>query len=126
MPKINRWLPAIIVMIVIFAFSSRTSRELPEFGMVDALVKKSGHITEYAMLACALWYGFHLQENKWRFAWLLAVLYALTDEYHQSFVPGRHPSIIDVFVFDGVGAFLGLTIFKLWFQKKHSWFSSKK
>ena len=41
-------------------------------------------------------------------AWLLTILYALTDEYHQSFVAGRHPSIWDVLVFDNLGALLAL------------------
>ncbi|MBI1854398.1 MAG: VanZ family protein, partial [Chloroflexi bacterium] len=35
---------------------------------------------------------------------------ALTDEFHQSFVAGRHPSMVDVFLFDGGGAMLALWI----------------
>lgn len=126
MLKIYRWLPAILVMITIFAFSSRTSGELPDFGVIDTLVKKSGHITEYALLACAIWFGFHSQEKKMWIAWVITVLYALTDEFHQSFVPTRHPSLIDVFVFDGSGAFLGLIFYRFWVKKKFPRFAGKR
>jgi VanZ family protein len=40
--------------------------------------------------------------------WLLAVFYAVTDELHQSFVPGRHPSLWDVILFDNFGALISL------------------
>ncbi len=118
MLKFYRWLPAIIVMLAIFAFSSRTSSELPEFGILDTLVKKSGHFIGYAILAGTAWYGFELNNNKLHFAWLIAVMYAFTDEYHQSFIPGRHPSIFDVLFFDAGGAILGLLIFRFWLAKK--------
>ena len=39
-------------------------------------------------------------------AWLVATLYAMTDEWHQSFVPGRGPAIHDV-ILDSSGALLG-------------------
>ena len=45
--------------------------------------------------------------RKWRLIWLLAILYAASDEFHQSFVPGRGPSVIDVGI-DAIGAGLGL------------------
>jgi VanZ family protein len=40
-------------------------------------------------------------------AWLIATFYGLTDEFHQSFVPGRTPDVRDL-VADGVGAALAL------------------
>lgn len=40
-------------------------------------------------------------------AWGLALLYGITDEIHQSFVPGRHPSAVDIVV-DGIGAALAV------------------
>ena len=58
-----------------------------------------------------------LKYNKKQYwlAWLIAVLYAATDEYHQSFVAGRGPSVIDVFVFDGLGALIALWLyFRFW------------
>ena len=46
--------------------------------------------------------------------WTLAVvlLYALSDEYHQSFVPGRHPDVFDIAT-DLVGAAVALAALHL-------------
>lgn len=46
-------------------------------------------------------------------AWLIAVLYGVTDEFHQSFVPARMADLRDV-VSDGVGAALGLAVVWAW------------
>jgi VanZ family protein len=102
------WLPALLTMAAIFWFSSQPSAELPNFHWADRLVKKSGHIAGYALLAACNWRGLEWQRDKRWLAWLLAVVYAVTDEFHQSFVPGRHPSVWDVLVFDNLGALLGL------------------
>jgi VanZ family protein len=106
--KIWRWLPAIIVMTVIFGFSSITARDMPNFGLWDLIVKKGAHVLGYGLLALALWYSQGFDRRRWWLVLLLAVLYALSDEFHQSFVPGRHPSWVDALVIDGSGAGLGL------------------
>ena len=62
----------------------------------------------YALLAFSYWRAFDFMEEKRWIAWFLAVLYALTDEFHQSFVPGRHPSMWDVILFDNLGMLLCL------------------
>jgi VanZ family protein len=105
-----RWIPAAIVMAIIFAMSSTPSQELPHFGLWDTLVKKGGHFFGYAILALAYWYGLSGQSKlrPYFLAFVLAILYAISDEYHQSFVPGRHPSWVDAFVIDGSGAALML------------------
>jgi len=95
-------------MAVIFGFSATASNSLPNFGSWNTLVKKGGHIFGYALLALAYWYGLHFEKRRWWLAWLLAVLYAITDEFHQSFIAGRHPSWVDVLGFDGGGAALAL------------------
>jgi VanZ family protein len=109
MSKLLRWLPALIIMLLIFAASATPSASIPEFGFWDTVVKKGGHMTGYGLLAAAYWYGLGFDLKKGWLAWLLAVLYAATDEFHQSFTPGRHPSPVDVFLFDGGGAALALT-----------------
>lgn len=103
---VPRWLPALILMITIFALSSRTSNELPNFGGWDYFVKKSAHGIGYGLLALS--YLHALPNRNYKLAWFLAVLYSLTDEFHQSFVPGRRASLIDVFVFDNLGAIIAL------------------
>ena|SRR3972149_446745 len=103
-----RWLPAISIMIAIFGFSSIPSDEMPSFGLWDLAVKKGSHMLGYGVLALSYWYGLGYKKNSWRFAFLFAVLYAITDEFHQSFIPGRDPSWVDAFVVDNIGA--GLTL----------------
>ncbi len=105
---LSRWLPALLVMMVIFVFSAQPSANLPDFDWLDRIVKKGGHMIGYALLALAYWraLGFH-REKRW-LAWMLALAYAATDEFHQSFVPGRSPAILDILVFDNMGALISL------------------
>ena len=95
-------------MLTIFLFSARPSSELPNFDWADRIVKKGGHMTGYALLALSYWRALGFRREKWWLAWGFAMLYAVSDEFHQSFVPGRHPSISDVLVFDNLGALISL------------------
>lgn len=95
-------------MAVIFYFSSQPSTSLPDFGGLDYLVKKSGHAAGYALLALALWHALEWRRDRRWLTWLLTVLYAATDEFHQTFTAGRHPSFWDVAVFDNLGALVSL------------------
>jgi len=108
--KILRWLPAAFVMLVIFLLSSLPSPDLPNFNWADKLIKKTGHILEYAVLCRTFWRGFSYRQDKRWSSWILALLYAITDEFHQSFVPGRHASVWDILLFDNLGALMSLWI----------------
>jgi VanZ family protein len=107
---IYRWGMAILMMSAIFVFSSTPGSKLPNFGFIDTMVKKGGHMLGYALLSAAYWHGLKWDQKNIGWAWVLAVLYAFTDEFHQSFVSGRHPSIIDVALFDATGAAIGVWI----------------
>ncbi len=113
--RLHLWLPATIMMLVIFAFSSIPSDSMPSFDWADLLVKKGGHALGYGLLALAYLYAFQLDFSKWKLAWLLAFLYAVSDEFHQSFVMGRYASWVDVMI-DSAGAAFAL----LWLRKKNS------
>jgi len=115
---LHRWVPALAMMIVIFWFSSQPSDNLPNFNWADAIVKKGGHMVGYGLLASSYWYGFGWDKKKRPFAWLLAVVYAITDETHQSFTSGRHPSIWDVLIFDNIGALTSLWLAGLYLKQK--------
>lgn len=97
------------MMIIIFWFSSQPSSNLPNFDWADKALKKGGHMLGYAMLAWSYWYALDTIPYKRWLVWLFAILYAVTDEYHQSFVTGRYPSAWDVFVFDNLGALIALS-----------------
>jgi len=96
----------------LFVFSSIPSDKMVHFGVLDLVVRKSGHILGYALLALADWYGLRFDKRRWWLALLLAMLYAITDEFHQSFVPGRIASWVDVLFFDTGGASLALFFFR--------------
>ena len=118
MRALGRWYPTLLIMAAIFAFSSRPSDDLPNFHLFDYFVKKGGHMIGYGLLALSYLYAFNRRDNKSFFlAWLLAVSYAFTDEYHQSFIASRHPSIWDVVLFDNFGAILAL-FFASWRSKR--------
>ena len=84
---------------------------------IEFPVRKSAHASEYALLAM-LCCGLFMIENKNKksskyfvFSWMIAVLYACTDEYHQLFVPGRSGLLRDVMI-DAVGAAVGALFIK--------------
>jgi VanZ family protein len=93
-------------MVLLFVLSSLPSSEVPSFGLFDTLLKKGGHFLGYAFLSLAYLYALPQQwslRTRGLVAVVLAVLYALSDEYHQSFTPGRRPSLLDVGI-DTLGA----------------------
>jgi VanZ family protein len=113
-----RCLPALFMMLLIFLLSAQPSSQLPNFDWADRLVKKGGHAVGYAILALLYWRAFDFKDDKRWVAWLLALLYAITDEFHQSFVPGRHPAILDVMIFDNFGALISLWLVNRYRKQK--------
>ena len=116
------WGPAFLVMAVIFAFSSIPSVELPNFGLLDIFVKKGAHALGYGLLALSYLWGLKRERSKiesrlFFFAWFLATLYSASDEFHQSFVPGRHPAFTDVII-DSLGAAFVLFLVRKFLQQK--------
>src|SRR6187397_1526599 len=112
-----RFLPAILLMVTIFLFSAGSAVHTPEH-LLEAVINKGGHMIGYGLLALAFWRMFEFEDNRVWLAWLLAVLYALTDEFHQSFVPGRHPSLFDALFFDALGALIALWLAYRYFKSK--------
>ncbi len=107
-----RWIPSLVVMGLIYTFSSLPSTRIPHYGALDLLVKKGGHALGYGLLALSYAYALppRLSPGYRRLtALLMALLFALSDEYHQSFVAGRNSSATDVLI-DGMGAAIALLL----------------
>lgn len=133
--KYAAWIPAILIAIAIFLFSSQPADEstttsngviriLIDFAgklnivdlehtdpdilykILQTPIRKGAHITEFAVLNLSLLFAlsfWDMKGVKWvRTAFLLTVLYACTDEFHQIFVPGRAGLIRDVLI-DSIG-----------------------
>lgn len=107
---LSNWWPAVLMMACIYALSSRPASALPNLGWADALVKKSGHVLGYALLAVSYWKAMTWKPRLWWLAWVMASAYGVTDELHQMLVQGRHATPWDVVLFDSPGAALGLWI----------------
>jgi VanZ family protein len=116
-----RWGPAIIMMGLIYLFSSIPSRpQFPAAGMPVwlTMLRKGGHFFGYALLALVLRHGLQLRGWKGDAAILgFVLLFALGDEFHQSFVLGRNPSSFDI-VIDMAGASLALLATHLYMPQK--------
>jgi VanZ family protein len=100
--SLTHWLPVVLWAAVIFALSSVPSLS-SGLGTWDVVLRKGAHITEYALLALLLARALEREVP----AFALGVLYAVSDEVHQSFVRGRHAAPLDVAI-DSVGLLIGL------------------
>jgi len=98
------------MMVLIFCASGTPGNELPYFGIWDFVLKKGAHMMGYALLGACFIHGLTNPASSMRRLWLLAVvmagLYAMSDELHQSFTSGRRSSWMDVGI-DTAGAVLG-------------------
>ncbi|PYI93127.1 MAG: VanZ family protein [Verrucomicrobia bacterium] len=127
------WLPVLAWMIFIFIGSTdllsaeHTSRFIGPFlrwlapGISDAtvasiqlVVRKGAHLTEYAILAALLSRALRLIQQQvgraFLVSFLIAAVYAVLDEFHQSFVASRTGSPWDVLI-DCAGALAGVLIY---------------
>ena len=90
----------------IYTFSSLPATRIPYFGEFDVLFKKGGHAIGYALLAVAYFWALPPRlASGYRgvLAVTMALLFALSDEFHQSFVEGRTSALRDVAI-DTAGA----------------------
>jgi VanZ family protein len=99
------WLPPLALMAVIFFLSAQPSLD-SGLGLIDQIGRKVLHFAEYALLCFLCWRALEPSTNPRRavlLAFVLASAYAVTDEYHQSFVEGRHGTPVD-WLIDSAGA----------------------
>jgi hypothetical protein len=105
LPRLDLWLPPLLLMFVIFLLSDQPSLD-SGLGAIDLIGRKLIHFAEYALLCFLWWRALVTVTSPGRaalFAFLLASGYAATDEYHQTFVEGRHGTALD-WAIDSAGA----------------------
>jgi len=127
---IKYWLPVAAWMVFIFWMSTETfaSEQTSRFidpvlyylfpwlsfqdvDFIHRLIRKSGHMVEYFVLGLLLFRAFRADSlQKWRLQWALyvilwVVIFALSDEFHQSFLASRTSSLVDVGI-DSAGGIL--------------------
>lgn len=113
--RFMRWFSVLLWMAVIFVlstehFSSARTRVGPE--TIGFLIRKLAHWTEYFTLAFLLMRALSTNSNKLIpkrhivLSVIVAAVYAVTDEWHQSLVPNREAKINDV-ALDTFGACCG-------------------
>lgn len=131
--SVKHWLPPVLWMALILILSSDVgSAEHTEHWLVPllrlaaswatptqiealhGLVRKGGHLTEYAVLA-SLWYRAFARGRRLgppsaaAMAFAISLVWAIVDETRQSFVPSRTASAKDVAI-DGIGALLAMLV----------------
>lgn len=140
--RVWRYGPVVVWMILIFFASTgefsadNTSRIIgpilrwlfpgiseERLALAHFITRKAAHFTEYAVLAWLAARAFSSSSRpllRHRWFWLalaFVVLYALSDEYHQTFVPSRTGSIYDSFI-DMSGGLTALLLYALWQRRK--------
>ncbi|MEF3303936.1 VanZ family protein [Paenibacillus sp. GYB003] len=116
MSRLFRFLPAVLWMAVIFYMSHQTGSDLDSLlpflqKWIPALQSFDfGHFILYFVLAVAFYWALLPRSATWggkALVVLLCLLYGVTDEFHQSFVPGRSPDAADLRN-DAIGAALAM------------------
>ena len=135
------WFAVVVWMAVIFLLSAQTNKESGNLsgGIVrwfvallyrnfetfslekqesilevwHLLIRKGAHFTEYAVLAVLVANALRLcKKLRWYLPVAVSAVYAVTDEIHQYFVPGRACRLLDMGI-DTCGAIFGMTVFAL-------------
>ena len=120
------WAPPVLYMVLIFAVSSMKQPPLPMPEFEWLTIDKLYHFIEYAILGGLLTWAFVKAKPSivpsqlvWYIAALISILYGASDEWHQTFVPGRYATVADwvADVFGSIGGVLGVY---LYYKKKQS------
>lgn len=101
------WLPFLCWALLIYWFSSLPTVTTTQVFWQDFIFKKSAHFFEFMMFSLLLFRALKNSGVEIKKAFVLtffiSLLYAVSDEFHQSFVPGREPRVRDVII-DALGA----------------------
>jgi VanZ family protein len=109
--RLDLWVPPVALMGLIFFLSAQPDLS-SGLGAWDVLLRKLAHAGVYAVLTLLWWralrHGGAPEPRPLAAAFLIAVAYSATDEWHQTFVTGRHGSPLDVLIDAGGAGAAGL------------------
>jgi VanZ family protein len=116
-----RWLPAASLAAAIWWLSSQSRIDTGlELGWWGVLLANSAHGVVFGALAALVHVALTLPgRRRFLMAVVLASIYGAADEFHQSFVPGRSPSVLDWWS-DTTGAVVGAGV-ATWARDSASW-----
>jgi VanZ family protein len=101
---VSRLAPPLLLMALIFFLSAQPNLAT-DLGLLDVILRKLGHMAEYGALWFLLWRALGYRNAGAAVAITLG--YAATDEFHQTFVTGRHGTPVDVAI-DAAGVALAM------------------
>ena len=119
---LSLWVPVILLCVIIFYCSSIPDLAIKQLGVWDLIFRKIAHFTEFGILALLLYRAIKGSTN-WStrevFFWAIffTIVYAITDEYHQYFVPNRITSAYDVLI-DSAGSIFWTIFYIMGKQRK--------
>ncbi len=101
------WVPSLLWMGFIFILSDRQRIAISQTYAINFLIFKTLHVIEYAILYSLLVRSLTLSNNHSNrenllIAFILAVIYAITDEFHQTLISSREGTPRDILI-DAVG-----------------------
>ncbi len=110
MHRAGRIIPPLALMGLIFYLSSRPNLGTG-LGAWDTVLRKGAHMTAFGLLWFLVWRAF---QYRWGVvAAVITVAYAISDELHQRWVPGRNGAVRDV-MFDAAGMALAILAVRWW------------
>ena len=126
--KYEKWASLLIWMGAIYFLSSRSLGFIAPTDIWQFIIRKMAHMFEYAVLCFLIFRILRETEKRhyyWNLFWALVftVLYAISDEYHQTYTLGRTGTYKDVLV-DSSGALVSAWI--IFLNHKHKEMLKKK
>ncbi|MFC5451797.1 VanZ family protein [Paenibacillus aestuarii] len=116
-PQLTQWLAGVDLPGILphweFSYDHDLVTWRDPIGFIEFFIRKAGHVSEYAVLALLWSLALLAKRIKAVIALLtssiISILYACTDEWHQTFVPDRTGLPIDIAV-DAIGVAVALII----------------
>ena len=115
--RLYRWLAVVGWMALIFVLSAQPDLPQPASGWLEWLISSGAHAFVFGVLAVLLAWALGQRRKALVVAFGLTLVYAFSDEFHQAFVPGRQPDLLDIGC-DALGAVVGLGLWD-WWRRSH-------